>query len=135
MASGHYERVLDTALDYARAFLAENEERVSEAVAQRRRSWIPRTLNREIARAMLRAATDLLDDLRNPDGAARECLLASLGELAAKLALSPAVAGLPSGVVNRPEIRAWIFALLDQVRELLRRRPPCFFDEFEPDPE
>src|SRR5712675_1513753 len=67
-AAGYHEAVLDRLLDYARAFLARNEDRLLETVAERKRSWIPRAINREIARAMLRGAGELIDDLRQPDG-------------------------------------------------------------------
>lgn len=121
MAAGHHERVLDSALDYARIFLAENEERMLEAVAQRRRRWIPRTISREIARSMLRAAAELIEDLHKPDGAAREALLAGLGEFAATLAASPATAGSRASVLNRPEIRAWVADSWDRARAVLLR--------------
>src|SRR5947199_2391302 len=58
-AAGYHEAVLDRALNYARDFLARNEERLLGTVAERRRSWIPRAINREIARAMLRGAEEL----------------------------------------------------------------------------
>jgi uncharacterized membrane-anchored protein YjiN (DUF445 family) len=122
MAAGHHERVLDSALDFASAFLAQNRERMLEAVAQRRRRWLPRTINREIARAMLRIAAELLDDLRRPDGAARESLLASVNEFASQLTMSPAVVGSwQYSVRRRREIQAWISEIWDKANDLLRR--------------
>ncbi|MBV8119274.1 MAG: DUF445 domain-containing protein [Alphaproteobacteria bacterium] len=121
MTAGSHQRVLDSALDYARIFLAQNEERMLEAVAQRRRRWVPRTINREIARAMLRAAAELLEDLRNPDGAARESLLVAISAFAAELAASPIIAGSRSSILTRPEIRTWIAEFWGQARDLLLR--------------
>jgi uncharacterized membrane-anchored protein YjiN (DUF445 family) len=118
-AAGHHERVLDSALDFGRAFLEQNEERMLAAVAQRRRRWIPRTINREIARAMLRIAAELLEDLRKPDGAARQSLLQSIDEFAAELAASSAIVGERSGIIQRPEIQAWISDAWDKVREVV----------------
>jgi uncharacterized membrane-anchored protein YjiN (DUF445 family) len=120
-AAGHHERVLDSALDFARSFLAQNEERMLAAVAQRRRRWIPRTINREIARAMLRVAAELLEDLRKPDGAARLSLLQSIDEFAAELAASSTIAEGRSGVVQRPEIRAWISDAWGKARDVVLR--------------
>ena len=88
-AAGYHEAVLDSALYYALDFLVRNEEQLLEAVTERRRRWIPRAINREIARAMLRGAGELIDDLRKPDGAARQSLLAAIDELAEELATSP----------------------------------------------
>ena len=119
MAAGYHERVLDRALDYARSFLAQNEERLLEGVAQRRRRWIPRTINREIARAMLHAASELIEDLRQPDGAARESLLATINEFAASLAAAPALAASRSKLLKRPEIQSWISDAWDKVRDML----------------
>jgi uncharacterized membrane-anchored protein YjiN (DUF445 family) len=120
-AAGHHERVLDSALDFARAVLVQNEERMLTAVAQRRRRWIPRTINREIARAMLRVAAELLEDLRQPDGAARQSLLRSIDEFAAELSASSTIVGGRSGIVQRPEIRAWISDAWDRARDVVLR--------------
>jgi uncharacterized membrane-anchored protein YjiN (DUF445 family) len=116
----YHEQVLDRGLDYAQVFLAENEERLLEAVAQRRRRWIPRAINREIARAMLRAADELIVDLRRPDGAARESLLASINGFAAELAASPATARSHYAILRRPEIQAWIADTWNKLRDVLK---------------
>jgi uncharacterized membrane-anchored protein YjiN (DUF445 family) len=119
-AAGYHEAVLDSALDYARDFLVRNEEQLLEAVTERRRRWIPRAINREIARAMLRGAGELIDDLRQPDGAARQGLLAAIDELAEELAagseLSPGRGD--ARVLRQPELQAWIAASWDKGRDL-----------------
>ena len=119
-AAGYHEAVLDSALDYARDFLTRNEEQLLEAVTERRRRWIPRAINREIARAMLRGAGELIDDLREPDGAARQGLLAAIDELAEELATSPEQPGGREGgrVLRQPELQAWIAASWDKGRDL-----------------
>src|SRR5205823_2314420 len=88
-AAGYHEAVLDRAVDYARDFLARNQEKLLDAVAERRRGWMPRAINREIARAMLSGAAELIEDLRNPEGAARKTLLAGIGEAAEAMMASP----------------------------------------------
>src|SRR5439155_2303358 len=108
--TGYHEAVLDSALGYAADFLARNEERLLEGVTERRRRWIPAAINREIARAMLRAAAELIEDLRQPDGAARQALLARIDELAGELMAAPAPAAdgrSPRAILARPEVRAW----------------------------
>ena len=119
-AAGYHEAVLDSALDYARDFLVRNEEQLLEAVTERRRRWIPRAINREIARAMLRGAGELIDDLRQPDGAARQGLLAAIDELAEELAAgSEQPPGRGSArVLRQPELQAWIAASWDKGRDL-----------------
>jgi uncharacterized membrane-anchored protein YjiN (DUF445 family) len=119
-AAGYHEAVLDRLLDYARAFLARNEDRLLETVAERKRSWIPRAINREIARAMLRGAAELIDDLHQPDGAARQSLLAAIDEMTSELAsgaeLSPESAR--ARLLKQPELQAWIAASWDKARDL-----------------
>lgn len=120
-AAGYHEAVLDCALDYARDRLARGEEGVLAAVTERRRRWIPRAINREIARAMLRALAELLDDLRAPEGAARRALLTSIRDFASVLAQSPdaVLRGVPAAALNSPELRAWGTASWEAVRDLL----------------
>ena len=119
-AAGYHEAVLDRALDYARDFLARNEERLLETVSERRRSWIPRAINREIARGLLRGAAELIGDLRKPEGAARRSLLDAIDEMAADLAdgSQPVLDAGRSRLFKQPELQAWIAASWDKGRDL-----------------
>jgi uncharacterized membrane-anchored protein YjiN (DUF445 family) len=120
-AAGYHEAVLDRALDYARTFLARNEERLLDTVAERRRSWIPRAINREIARAMLRGAEELIDDLRKPDGAARQSLLSAIDDMAGELMDAPeeTAASERARLLKLPELQAWIATSWDKGRDLV----------------
>jgi uncharacterized membrane-anchored protein YjiN (DUF445 family) len=123
-ATGYHEAVLDAALDYAGGFLARNHEQLLEAVAERRRRWIPRAVNRQIARAVLRAGRELIEDLRRPDGAARQALLARIDGFASELMAAPPPAALvasPRAILNRPEVLAWISGSWDKVRDTVQR--------------
>ena len=99
-ASGYHEAVLDSALDYAGDFLARNQGRLLDTVAERRRGWFPRVINRQIARAVLRGAGELIDDLRKPGGSARQALLARIEEIADELVASR---GSPAGAALQYE--------------------------------
>jgi uncharacterized membrane-anchored protein YjiN (DUF445 family) len=119
-AAGYHEAVLDRALNYARDFLARNEERLLDTVAERRRSWIPRAINREIARAMLRGAEELIDDLRKPDGSARQSLLSAIDDMALELMNAPAdPASERARLPNLPELQAWLAASWDKGRDIV----------------
>ena len=122
-AAGYHEAVLDRALDYARDFLARNQDKLLDAVAERRRGWMPRAINREIARAMLSGAAELLEDLRNPEGAARKTLLAGIGEAAEAMMASPEQARTlgrsGAAVLRNPEFQAWIGASWQKIRDAL----------------
>src|SRR5204862_2209882 len=119
-AAGYHEAVLDRALDYARDFLARNHDRLLDSVAERRRRWMPRAINREIARAMLAGAAELIEDLRNPEGAARKALLAGIADAAADLIERPpdAASFEPSRLLDQPELQAWIASSWEQGRDL-----------------
>ena len=119
-AAGYHEAVLDRALNYARDFLARNEERLLDTVAERRRSWIPRAINREIARAMLRGAEELIDDLRKPDGSARQSLLSAIDDMALEVMNAPAdPASERARLPNLPELQAWLAASWDKGRDIV----------------
>jgi uncharacterized membrane-anchored protein YjiN (DUF445 family) len=122
-AAGYHEAVLDRALDYARDFLARNQEKLLDAVAERRGRWVPRAINREIARAMLNGAAELVADLRNPEGAARKSLLAQIDEAAEEMTGSPEQAltlgRSGAAMLRNPEFQAWIGAAWQKVREAL----------------
>jgi len=122
-ASGYCEAVLDSALDYAGDFLARNQQWLLDTVVERRRSWIPRVINRQIARAMLRGAGELIDDLRKPGGFARQALLARIDEIAAELVASRgSLAGSArsaQAILNRPEVSAWLASSWHHLRDLL----------------
>src|SRR6201981_1784835 len=64
-ANGFHETLLDRLLDFCREFLEEREEQLyMTAEAQRRRWWIPRAVNRQIARAIIDGVRELLSKLR-----------------------------------------------------------------------
>jgi uncharacterized membrane-anchored protein YjiN (DUF445 family) len=122
-ASGYHEAVLDSALDYAGDFLAWNQGRMLDTVAERRHGWIPRVINRQIARAVLRGAGELIDDLRKPGGSARQVLLARIDEIADELVASrgsPTRSGSSlRAIVKRPEASARLASSWHQLRDLL----------------
>jgi uncharacterized membrane-anchored protein YjiN (DUF445 family) len=122
-AAGYHEAVLDGALDYARDFLARNEAKLLDAVTERRWRWMPRAINREIARVMLNGATQLIDDLRNPEGAARQSLLAQIGEAADEMTTSPEQAltlgRSGAAILRNPDFQAWVAASWQKIRDAL----------------
>ncbi|HWB48616.1 MAG TPA: DUF445 domain-containing protein [Stellaceae bacterium] len=118
-ASGYHQAVLDRTLDFARDFLAQNESQLLEAVSERRRSWIPRAINREIARAVLRGAAELIEDLRRPGGVARQRLLAAIDRLGHDMSTAPLPSAGGPGWLNDPQLKAWIASSWRHGRDLL----------------
>jgi uncharacterized membrane-anchored protein YjiN (DUF445 family) len=118
-AAGYHEAVLDRALDYARDFLAQNDAWLLDAVSRRRRRWIPKAINREIARVMLRGAGELVGELRQPQGAARERLLVSIQQIAAELAETPAAGTRAAAWLGDPQLQEWLAQSWRRARELV----------------
>jgi uncharacterized membrane-anchored protein YjiN (DUF445 family) len=118
-ASGYHE----AALDHASDFLALNQGRLLDTVAEHRRGWIPRVINRQIGRAELWRAGELIDDLRKPSGSARQALLARIEEVADELVASrcsPARSGSSlRAILNRPEVSAWLASSWHRLRDSL----------------
>ncbi|MGD9616947.1 MAG: DUF445 domain-containing protein [Alphaproteobacteria bacterium] len=124
-AAGYHEAVLDSTLDYARDFIERNREWILDAVGERRRRWVPRSIDRQIARAMLRGITELIDDLRRPGGAARLALMQKIDEIATELTTASAPTARfsisPQAILGRRELRAWIGSSWDGLRDALLR--------------
>src|SRR5271169_2820320 len=89
-ANGFHETLLDRLLDFCREFLEEREEQLYMAAeAQRRRWWIPKAINRQIAKAIIGGVKELLSKLRESGTPARRNLLAEIERLAEQLRTSP----------------------------------------------
>jgi len=89
-ANGFHETLLDRLVDFCREFLEEREEQLYMAAeAQRRRWWIPKAINRQIARAIIGGVKELLSKLREPGTPARRNLLREIERLAEQLRTSP----------------------------------------------
>jgi uncharacterized membrane-anchored protein YjiN (DUF445 family) len=117
-ATGYHQAVLDRALDFARDFLRQNENRLLEAVGERRRRWIPSAVNREIARAMLRGAGELIDDLRRPDGVTRQRLLSAIDQFGQDMVSAPSQGDSPP-LLRDPQLNEWIASSWERGRDLL----------------
>ncbi|HEY1260919.1 MAG TPA: DUF445 domain-containing protein [Stellaceae bacterium] len=124
-AAGYHEAVLDSALVYAAEFLGQHRDRLIEAVGERRRGWIPRAINREVARGVLRGVAELIEDLRQPGSTARLALMETFEELTTWLESSAEASARlvesPRAVLRRPEVRAWIASSWTRLRDLLLR--------------
>jgi uncharacterized membrane-anchored protein YjiN (DUF445 family) len=126
-AGGYHTAVLDRGVDFAIDYLDRNAERLELAAGERererRRWWIPRAVDRQIARALLRGLKELLHDLQQPDSKARRRLLGAIDELARDLATSPErrakVEAAKLRLLGQPEVQQWLGSIWDQARDLV----------------
>src|SRR5271165_1402091 len=111
-ANGFHEIFLDRLLDFSRQFLEEREEQLyAAAEAQRRRWWIPKAVNRQIARAITGGVKELISKVREPGTPARRNLLQGIERLAEQLSTSPVyrmrVEEAKLRLLEDAEVQAW----------------------------
>jgi len=123
-AKGFDEILLDRLLDFSGQFLEEREEQLYAAAgAQRRRWWIPKTVNRQIAKAITAGVKELLSKLREPGAPARRNLLEKLERLAAELTTSPVyrtrVEQAKLRLLEDEVIKAWLGSIWSDAKQVL----------------
>jgi uncharacterized membrane-anchored protein YjiN (DUF445 family) len=112
-ADGFHETLLDRLLDFSREFLEAREEQLYMAAeAQRRRWWIPKAINRQIAKAIIGGVKELLSKLRESGTPARRNLLREIERLGEQLRTSPdyraRVEEAKLRLLEDAEVKAWL---------------------------
>jgi uncharacterized membrane-anchored protein YjiN (DUF445 family) len=123
-ANGFHEILLDRLLDFCREFLEEREEQLYMlAEAQRRRWWIPKAINRQIAKAIIGGVKELLSKLRESGAPARRNLLREIEELGEKLRTSPVyrarVEEAKLRLLEDAEVKAWLGSVWGDIKGVL----------------
>jgi uncharacterized membrane-anchored protein YjiN (DUF445 family) len=122
-ASGQYDVLFDRLLDAAQAMVATHEARIYDMVAERSRWWIPKPIDRRIANAILQSIQDILGELRQPDGKAREELRQAVAGLAQNLVVSPEQRQrfneAKDRLLDHPEVQAWLARIWDDLRQIV----------------
>jgi uncharacterized membrane-anchored protein YjiN (DUF445 family) len=123
-ANGFHEILLDRSLDFSRQFLEEREEQLyAAAEAQRRRWWIPKAVNRQIARAIIGGIKELISKVREPGTPARRNLLQGIGRLGQQLSTSPVyrmrVEEAKLRLLEDAEVKAWLGSAWSDIKQVL----------------
>ncbi len=123
-ANGFHEILLDRLLDFCREFLEQREEQLYMAAeAQRRRWWIPKAINRQIARAIIGGVKELLSKLQESGSPARRNLLREVERLGEQLRTSPVyrarVEQAKLRLLEDAEVKAWLGSVWGDIREVL----------------
>jgi len=125
-ANAYHERLLDRFLDLTRQFLEDREDQLyAAAEAQRRRWWIPKAINRQIAKAIVGGIKELISDLREGGAPGRRSLLRAVERLAVELETSPEyrarIEDAKLRLLEDPQTKAWLSSAWgDIAHELLR---------------
>ena len=121
-ASGQYDALFDRALDAAQAMLAANVDRLFAAVDERSRWWIPQSVNRRIAAALVTGIEEVLWELRQPDSEGRQKFRAALEDLARGLMESPErrrrFNEMKDRFLEHPDVQAWLAGAWDELRRI-----------------
>ncbi|HZB92497.1 MAG TPA: DUF445 domain-containing protein [Stellaceae bacterium] len=121
-ASSQYDALFDRALDAAQAALADNADRIFAIVEERSRWWVPKTVNRQIATALITGIEEVLAELRLPDSDARERCRAAIEDFAAGLVASPErrrrFDEAKNRLIEHPQVEAWLGSVWDELRRL-----------------
>jgi uncharacterized membrane-anchored protein YjiN (DUF445 family) len=125
VADSFHERVLDRLLDLSRQFIEEREDQLyAAAEAQRRRWWIPKAVNRQIAKSIVGGLKELISNLREAGSPGRDSLLRAIERFAIDLEVSPEyrsrLEDAKLRLLEDPQAKAWLSAAwADITRELL----------------
>lgn len=120
LAGGHHQTAIERMVAAALDYVERNEDRLEALVGERSGWWIPRTVDRRMARAVTQGVRDLLAELLDPASHARIRLEMAVEELATDLRSDPAmrakVEAAKRQLLDQPEIQAWLGRLWDEMR-------------------
>jgi uncharacterized membrane-anchored protein YjiN (DUF445 family) len=115
-----FDAVFDRVIDALQDALAENGAMLCSVVEERSAWWVPKTVDRRIAGAIISGTAEFLDELRDGDSPRRLAFRARLAQLAADLATSPShrqkLDELKNQLLEQPEIKGWMATLWDGMR-------------------
>jgi uncharacterized membrane-anchored protein YjiN (DUF445 family) len=121
-ASGQYDALFEQLLDAAQRLLLEHAHRLEALVEEHSKWWIPKAIDRRIARAILDGIEEMLGELRLPSSAARAQFRAAVTGLAADLVASPErrqrFNAAKNRLVEHKEVQIWVADIWDQLRRL-----------------
>ncbi|MGC2199980.1 MAG: DUF445 domain-containing protein [Stellaceae bacterium] len=124
VANGYHEKLLDYLLQLCSQFIETREDQLYVAAeAQRRRWWIPKAINRQIAKAIVGGVKELITDLRLPGTPGRENVLKAIERLAGDLEISPEyrahIEEAKLRILEDPQAKAWLSAASGNVAHAL----------------
>lgn len=115
-----YDLILSQAVVAARDYLARHEDTIQVMVAERTRWWIPRAIDKRVAKALVEAATELLDDLGDPASERRLRVGSALRDFRARLQSDPEmherIRVMKNRALRHPQVQERLSRLWDDAR-------------------
>lgn len=122
--SGEADVIIDRIIGLAETWLSDNRHQVDRVVHERSHWWIPKSVDRRVADALVGGVIDVLHRLREPDSDTRQKFRLAVASLADGIEQSPAQREQVNAAKNRlledPEIQAWIGSLWTQLADAVR---------------
>jgi uncharacterized membrane-anchored protein YjiN (DUF445 family) len=114
-ASGEADVLFDRVIETAVRWISDNRGRLDTLISQRSRWWIPKTIDRQVAAALVDSVMELLTSLRDPGSDARARFRAALTDTVTDLLNSPEQRRQVNEAARRlfahPETRAWLASI------------------------
>ena len=123
--SDRHHELFDQIVRMARQYLLDNQARIYEAVEDRSRWWVPKGIDKRMAKALIGGTADLLDELLQRGHPVRRQFEASLDRLTEELRNDPArrdqIAAIQSELLSNPRTQAHLGEVWGELRGILLR--------------
>lgn len=118
---GHHQMLIERLVAAALDYVERNEGRLEELVGEKSGWWMPRSIDRRVARAVGHGARELLAELLDPASHARIRLEMAVEQIATDLRTDPEmkarVETAKRQFLDQPEVLAWLGRLWDGARD------------------
>lgn len=118
-----FDTLVDRLLDALHVALTDHAPAIYEGVEQRTAWWIPKIVDRRIAKGIVGGLAELIGEIRERGNPKRIALRRHVAQLADDLVRSPAhrrkLESLKTQLLAQPEIRYWLAALWDGLRKIV----------------
>ncbi len=113
--TGEADILLARVAEIAADWLKTNRTEIDQLVHERSPWWLPRSIDRKIATAIVDGVIELLGDMRDPDSDARRKLKTALSSLVDQLLKAPSereeINAAKNRILDHPEFQAWLGAV------------------------
>jgi uncharacterized membrane-anchored protein YjiN (DUF445 family) len=118
-ASGEADIVFERAIEVAARWFEKNRDQIDALVSERSRWWVPKAIDRRIARALVDGIMELLDALRRPESESRakfrEVLAATVNELLNSTEQREKINTAMKRLLAHSEAQAWMRSVWDEI--------------------
>jgi uncharacterized membrane-anchored protein YjiN (DUF445 family) len=123
LASGEADVLFERIVGVALQWLQDHRDQIDRLVSERSRWWIPKTIDRRIAAAIVKGISDLLTNLKQPESESRLKFRAALTNLIDELLNSPEqraqINASKDRILNHPDVQAWLASIGNEISQVL----------------